>query len=131
MSQNYNFPLFYADFFHKIKYYIQNLRCLITILLQKYYIFAIEKYLQQNVFKTLIPDISVPYCSNIMPSSTYVFISLAIFYKTILPNRRTRFQKGSFTPGLDFILIYRYHKGCITNNSGKKGINVFVFNKRF
>ena len=74
MSQKHKFPLFYTDFFHKLKYYIQNLKCLITILLHKYlHIFAIEKYLEQNVFKTLTPDISVPYWSNITPSSTYVF----------------------------------------------------------
>ena len=69
MSQKYKFPLFL-----KIKYYIQNLRCLITILFYKYlHIFGLEKYLEQNVFKTLTPDNSVPYWSNITPSSTYVF----------------------------------------------------------
>ena len=32
-SEKYKFPLFYANLFHKIKYYIQNLRCFITVLL--------------------------------------------------------------------------------------------------
>ena len=59
MHQKYKFPLFYADMFYKIKYYIQNLTCLITILLYRYlHIFPIEKYLEQNVFKILTPDIS-------------------------------------------------------------------------
>ena len=36
-------------------------------------ILAIEKYLEQNVYKTLTPDISVPHWSNITLSSTYAF----------------------------------------------------------
>ena len=72
--KNTSFHFFTQSFFNKINYYIQNLGCLITILLHKYlHIFAIEKYLEQNVFKTLTPDISVPYWSKITPSSTYVF----------------------------------------------------------
>ena len=51
VSHKHNFPHFYADLFHKIKYYIQNLRCSITILPHKYlHILTIEKYLEQNVF---------------------------------------------------------------------------------
>ena len=30
-----------------------------------------KKYLEHNVFKTLTPDISVPYWGNITPSSIY------------------------------------------------------------
>ena len=63
-----------AHFFHEIKYYIHNLKCLATISLHKYNISLLyKKHLEQYVFKTLTPDISVPYWCNRTPSSTYVF----------------------------------------------------------
>ena len=77
MSQKYKFPLFYADFLHIIKYYIQNIRCLITILLYKYlHVFAIEKYLEKNVLKTLTPEISVLYWSN----NAFIPLCLQLLY---------------------------------------------------
>ena len=62
---------------------LQNLRCLIIILLHKYlHIFAIQKYLEQNVFKTLTTDISILYwAASCYKISTFQLMENKLIYQ--------------------------------------------------